>query len=100
VDGALPRRIVTAGRPFLVDGLGQEGGFNGTLIRFRIYAFDGKTFRTIWTPDDMLDAEIALRDDGFEIKHLLKKSLPWRFVRDDYRLVAQGPVRVARRQVD
>jgi hypothetical protein len=79
---------------------GRAQSFNGTLIRFRLYSFAGEAFRMIWAPEDMLNAEIAIRDNGFEIKHLLKDRLPWQFVRDDYLLTGDGPMHTGQLPVD
>jgi hypothetical protein len=62
------------------------------LIRFRIYAFDGEAFRTMWAPDDMFNAEVAIRDRGFEIRHTLRSDPAWPSVRDEYDLTADGPI--------
>jgi hypothetical protein len=78
---------------------GHKEGFNGTLIRFRLYAFDGVELRTIWAPEGMLNARIAFRDNGFGITHLLKDRRPWQFVLDDFLLAADGPLLVGQRPV-
>ena len=74
---------------------GQGHTFNGKRVRFRIYSFDGERFNTVWSPEDMLDAEVTLTDSGFSIAHRLKNELPWRLVRDDYVVTAQGAVKVS-----
>lgn len=79
---------------------GPKEGFNGTLIRFRLYAFDGETLRTVWAPADMLDAEIAIGGPGFSIRHLLKDQRPWQFVRDQYQLMPDGPQQIGQQPVD
>jgi hypothetical protein len=69
---------------------GRAQTFNGTLIRFRVYSFDGEALKTIWAPEDMVNADITIRDDGFRIKHLLRDRVPWETVRDEYLLTPDG----------
>jgi hypothetical protein len=67
---------------------GQAHTFNGTKIRFRVYAFDGALFRTIWAPEDMFSATINLTKTGFVIDH--HERQPPYDIRDEYVLTADG----------
>ena len=78
---------------------GPREGFNGTLIRTRVYAFDGNAFRTIWAPEDMQNAEIVTTPSGLSISHVIKAQIPWESVVDDYRITADGGVLISRKQV-
>lgn len=84
---------------------GPLHGFNGSKNRVRIYAFDGKTFRTIWNPDDMMNATIHVTSSGFSINRLDEdryfrlRRCPC-FVQEDYVLMLQGPEQVGRRYID
>ncbi len=49
---------------------GPLSGYNGTRDRLRVYAFDGERFRTVWSPDDFLDASVVATLSGFSVKHL------------------------------
>ena len=49
---------------------GPLSGYNGTRDRLRVYAFDGEKFRTVWSPDDFLDASVVVTSLGFSVKHL------------------------------
>lgn len=37
---------------------GPKFNFNGTLVRIRIYAFDGRQWRKVWAPADVLNGRI------------------------------------------
>jgi hypothetical protein len=67
---------------------GQAHTFNGAKIRFRVHAFDGASFRTIWSPEDMLSAKINLTKTGFVIDHHVRQ--PPYDIRDEYVLTADG----------
>jgi hypothetical protein len=71
---------------------GPEQGFNGIKMRFRAYAFDGGSIRTIWSPEDMLNATIMFNESGFTVEHLVKSQVPWQFERVVYVLGTAGPV--------
>lgn len=71
---------------------GQAQTFNGTKVRFRIYAFDGSTFRTVWSPDDMFNATLSVTKDRFAIEHVPTSSTIQ--LRDEYALTVAGPVKV------
>jgi hypothetical protein len=69
---------------------GTQHTFNGTKMHFRLYAFDGQLFRTVWGPDDMFDAQVEFTRRGLSIEHLIRE--PSRYtVRDDYELTSNGP---------
>jgi hypothetical protein len=68
---------------------GQGHTANGQIVRFRMYAFDGDAFRTLWSPEDMLDAEVRFTDSGFTIDHYRRP----RAVHDEYLLTPDGPLK-------
>jgi hypothetical protein len=68
---------------------GQSHTGNGKIVRFRMYAFDGDTFRTIWSPDDMFDAEVRFTDTGFAVDHY-RRPLQ---IHDEYSLTPNGPLK-------
>lgn len=80
-----------AGECWLV-AWGQAHTYNGAKVRFRLYAFDGTSFRTIWAPDDMLSARITFAASGFTIDHEIKRE-PYQ-LHDEYVLSADGPLKV------
>jgi len=49
---------------------GPLSGYNGKRDRLRVYAFNGEKFRTVWSPDDFLDATVVATSRGFSVKHL------------------------------
>jgi hypothetical protein len=72
---------------------GQAHTFNGTRIRFRVYAFDGLAFRTMWSPEDMFNATVRFTDAGFAIDHDV--PLTGGHVHEEYAITQAGPVRTA-----
>jgi hypothetical protein len=74
---------------------GQAHTFNGTKIRFRVYAFDGEKFRTVWSPDDLFDATVRFSDSGFAIDHHVRQ--PPSELHDEYVLTPDGPVKTLSR---
>lgn len=48
---------------------GQAQMFNGAKFRLRVYEFDGATFRTLWEPSDVFDAQIDLKGDAFTLTY-------------------------------
>jgi hypothetical protein len=74
---------------------GRAHTFNGTRIRFRLYAFDGEHFRTLWSPDDMFNATVSFGDSGFAIDHYVPKA-PFD-LHDEYVLSPDGPVKTVSR---
>lgn len=74
---------------------GQAHTFNGTKVRFRIYSFDGEQFRTVWSPDDMFNARVTFRDNGFSIDHHVRQA-PYD-LHDEYVITADGPVKTTSR---
>ena len=68
---------------------GQSLTGNGKIVRFRLYAFDGESFRTLWSPDDMFNAEIRFTDAGFSIDHD-RRPLE---IHDEYSLTPNGPLK-------
>jgi len=77
---------------------GRAITFNGTLIRVRAYAFDGERFRTLWGPEDMLNANVRMTANGFTIVRANEQpqKLPYR-LQDEYVLTLDGPIRVSSR---
>ena len=73
---------------------GRRHTFNGRLVRFRLYGFDGEAFRAIWSPDDMLGATERTTPEGFAITHDIKQRQPWYTVTDEYTLTMNGVVRL------
>jgi hypothetical protein len=70
---------------------GQAHTANGATVRFRVYAFDGQSFRTVWTPDDMFSATPRMTSSGFTIDHEVRNP-PYEF-HDEYVLTPDGPVK-------
>jgi hypothetical protein len=68
---------------------GQAETANGKIVRFRLYAFDGEMFRTVWSPDDMVDAELRFSAPGFSIDHYRRPNQ----IHDEFVLTAQGPLK-------
>jgi hypothetical protein len=78
---------------------GNRFTFNGKLVRYRLYAFDGETFRTLWSPEDKLDGEIEWSEGGFAIESTnpawrLGEARNPRGIREEFLLYADGPKRV------
>jgi hypothetical protein len=72
---------------------GQGHTSNGAVIRFRVYSFDGDTFKTVWSPEDFFGAEVTLTDRGFLIDHIPRQAnYP---TKDEYMVTPEGPVRVS-----
>jgi len=78
---------------------GPALSFNGTRIRFRAFAFDGQSLRTIWSPEDMIDATIKISGRGFTIDHAdpkrYKQPIPPHTLHDEYILSIDGPVKIS-----
>ena len=49
---------------------GPKYGFNGTLVRIRVFAFDGLRWRVLWAPGDTLNAEVEAIGDKILVTHL------------------------------
>ena len=80
---------------------GALSGHNGmNRFRIRIYAFDSKVFHTIWSPEDELNVKIIMTGKGLSVEHLdaehfyVTRKPPFT-LRDDYRLTAKGPQKIA-----
>ena len=71
---------------------GDAHTFNGRLVRFRVYAFDGYAFQTVWAPEDMLSATVTFTSTGFSIAHELRE-LPYELT-DDYALTVDGVIKI------
>jgi hypothetical protein len=71
---------------------GQAQTFNGSRVRLRLYAFDGRGFRTVWEPDDLFSATVRATGQGFAIDHEVRE--PPFTVHDEYRLTFNGPIKV------
>jgi len=72
---------------------GQAEAFNGTLIRFRLYSFDGGALRIIWGPNDMFNASLRFVANGFVIDHEVRSPQGPNQVHDEYTLTPGGPVK-------
>ncbi len=78
---------------------GPLHGFNGSKNRVRIYAFDGKNFRTIWSPADMMNVTVDVNSSGFSIKRLDEeryyrlRKCPC-MIQEDYAVSIQGPQQI------
>jgi hypothetical protein len=72
---------------------GQAHTFNGKKVRARIYAFDGRTFATVWNPEDVYNADVRVTGNGFVIDHELLDRRPPQEVHDEYVLTPAGPVK-------
>ncbi len=71
---------------------GQAIAANGKIVRFRVYAFDGQTFRTVWAPpEELLNAAVRITNSGFVIDHDVKEP-PWA-IHDQFLLTADGPLK-------
>jgi hypothetical protein len=70
---------------------GQAHTFNGKKVRFRVYAFDGQGFRTVWSPDDLFNATPHVTESGFTIDHEVR-YLPYE-IHDEYTLTQSGPIK-------
>jgi hypothetical protein len=68
---------------------GQAQGANGKIVRFRAYAFNGETLRTVWSPEDMFDADVRFSDSGFAIDHYRRPH----DIHDEYLLTPDGPLK-------
>lgn len=70
---------------------GQAQTYNGKKVRFRVYAFDGQDFRTVWHLEDMFNAALRITDSGFVIDH--EERYPPYEIHDEYRLTVNGPIK-------
>jgi hypothetical protein len=75
---------------------GALSGFNGNKVRIRVYSYDGSNLRTVWKPQDLLNATINIGDHGFSIRHLDENRYfvvqrPPYFLREEYALGKDGP---------
>lgn len=71
---------------------GKAFTFNGSKFRFRLYAFDGARFETVWAPEDVLDATVQVLVDGFSITHYDREQRS--SVIEQYRTTGNGFERV------
>ena len=71
---------------------GRAFTFNGSKFRFRLYSFDGSDFTTVWSPDDVFNAELKLLPDGFAVTHYLRGT--HETVTEQYQATANGLVRI------
>jgi hypothetical protein len=71
---------------------GQAHTFNGSLVRLRLYSFDGEAFTTRWRPADLLSATVSFTPRGFVVDHQVRQ--PPYSLRQEYALSAAGPVRI------
>jgi len=71
---------------------GQARTFNGSKFRIRVISFDGASFRTVWSPEDIYNVNVRLEDPGFVITHIPPgESWP---LEEAYALASTGPVKV------
>jgi len=75
---------------FLAWGPNQSA--NGYVVRVRVYAFDGMTFRTVWQRDGLLNAKLRKTTSGFIIDHVPRESS--HEVHDEYVLTPDGPLKI------
>ena len=71
---------------------GRAFTFNGSKSRYRLYAFDGTAFETVWAKDDVFSSKVKLLPDGFAITHYVRELRE--DVTDEYRVTASGVVQV------
>jgi len=71
---------------------GQGHTSNGSIMRFRVYSFDGATFKTVWSPDYFFGAKVTVTDRGFLIEHFSPAHAPYP-TKDEYVVTPQGPIR-------
>jgi hypothetical protein len=69
---------------------GQAHTANGSIVRLRVYAFDGRAFRTVWSPEDLFNARVTFHDRGFAIDHYQRPH----DVRDEYLVTPDGVIGV------
>jgi hypothetical protein len=80
-------------RWFLLSG--QLTGANGPNTRMRIYAHDGRRFRTVWMPENVWGTfTFAARDRGFTVKGTYYRSGAARD--EEYALANDGVYRLVR----
>jgi hypothetical protein len=80
---------------FWILAWGQAHTFNGRKVRFRVYAFEGEQFRTVWSPDDMFGATVRATQFGFSIDHNVEAP-PYE-VHDEYGLTPEGRIKLLSR---
>jgi hypothetical protein len=71
---------------------GQAVMANGAFIKFRLYAFDGATFMTLWEPKDLEGAKVSVTPRGFDITHI-DRTLAG-YVTDRYETTLNGVVKI------
>ena len=71
---------------------GQAYGFNGAKFRFRLYTFDGGTFRTMWAPDDVFDAKVKVTPRGFALTYSERPMTD--YVTTEYQTTLNGVVKI------
>jgi hypothetical protein len=70
---------------------GSSQTANGSGVRFRVYGFDGQTFRTVWSPEDMSNAVPHVTDSGIAIDHHVR--YPPYEIHDEYALTVSGVIK-------
>lgn len=71
---------------------GRAHTFNGSMYRHRVYSFNGESFRTVWSGDDVLDAAVQVLPNGFSITHYDRRT--WTKVSEEYVLSPNGVVKL------
>ena len=81
---------------------GGTYGYNGTLVRVRIYAFDGTGFRTVFAPEDFKSTSFPdsfeLTPNGFKFHYVVPND--GTLYTDEYTLTANGPLKVSQTGCD
>jgi hypothetical protein len=68
---------------------GQAHTANGKFVRCRVYAFDGKTFKTMWSPEEMFRADVRVWESGLAIDHYVRPN----DIHDEYLITPNGPLK-------
>ena len=69
---------------------GPRSGFNGNKVRMRIYAYNGNSFRTVWSPPDTLNATISTSIDHLDENRYFVTQHPPYYLRNEYTLTPDG----------
>jgi hypothetical protein len=68
---------------------GQAHTANGKFVRCRVYAFDGETFKTMWSPEEMFRADVRVWESGLAIDHYVRPN----DIHDEYLITPNGPLK-------
>jgi hypothetical protein len=78
---------------------GQQHTANGDVELFRLYAFDGQQFRTVWSPDVMYSPEISFNGSAFTIEHLMRDRTQKYMLHDEFLITTNGVINTQSREV-